>query len=196
MAVIFQKGVLVSGARLKFREAGVSDAGFVLQLRLNPARNEFMSVVENDVGAQIAWIGDASRDPGQLYFIIEADGKAIGAVRLYDQRGESFCWGSWMLNEDAPKSSAVESTLMVYHLALSLGFNAAHFDVRKGNTKVWRYHERLGAKRVSEDEENFYYVMHEDEIRSVLTHYKNRGSIEVVFPVGETRLGDLTRLKD
>ncbi len=192
----FVKGMIVNGPRLWLREAIAGDAIFILGLRLDPSKNQFLSAVESDIDAQAQWIRSASNDPAQLYFIIEVDKQPVGTVRLYDQRCESFCWGSWILDQRSPKSSAVESTLMVYSLGLSLGFNAAHFDVRKGNTKVWRYHERLGAKRVSEDEANFYYVMHEDEIRSVLTHYKNRGSIEVVFPAGETRLGDLTRRKD
>ena len=192
----FVKGMKVNGPRLRLREAIAGDAIFILGLRLDPLKNQFLSAVESNIDAQAQWIRSAYDDPAQLYFIIEVDEQPVGTVRLYDQRRESFCWGSWILDHRSPKSSAVESTLMVYTLGLSLGFKAAHFDVRKGNTKVWRYHERLGAKRVSEDDENYYYVMHEDEIRSVLTHYKNRGSIEVVFPAGKARLGDPTRRKD
>ena len=178
-------GLTVSGPHLKFRQAAESDAAFILALRLDPHKNAYLSPVNNDIAAQAAWISRAANDAGQLYFIIEADGRPVGTVRLYDRRGRSFCWGSWVLVEDAPKSSAVESTLMVYSLGLHLRFETAHFEVRKGNVKVWQYHERLGAQRVSEDDENFHYVMSNSAIMSVLDHYGSRGPVRINMPQGE-----------
>ena len=178
----FRKGTTVVGTRLTFREATTADAAFVLQLRINPVLNEFLSSTANDLDAQAAWIKSAAEDPSQLYYIISAGNEPVGTVRLYDQRGESFCWGSWILSADAPKSGAIESTMMVYSLGLALGFTAAHFDVRRGNEKVWQYHERLGAKRIDENDLDFVYSIGHREIISFLARYEGRGSVKVVVP--------------
>ena len=57
-------------------------------------------------------------------------------------KNESFCWGSWLIKEDAPKTTAIESSLQIYEF----GFYSLGFDVRKGNDKVIAFHQRFGAK--------------------------------------------------
>lgn len=163
---------LVTGARLKFRPAVPDDAGFILSLRLDGEKNKHLSATSPDVERQRQWLAALPSD--QIYFIIEADCRPVGTVRLYDQRGSSFCWGSWILSNDAPKSSAVESTLMVYATGLALGFTAAHFEVRKENVKVWQYHERCGAERVGETEEDYRYVISEAAIQALFARYESR----------------------
>lgn len=170
-APYFKRPTLVCGPRLKFRPAQVDDAEFILSLRLDEEKNAYLSKTSASLEQQRNWL--ANMDNEQLYFIIEAAGP-VGTVRLYDQKDYSFCWGSWILNDDAPKSSAVESTLMVYRVGLELGFNAAHFDVRKGNEKVWRYHERLGAIRIDESEEDFFYSMPFEAIHTMFERYSDR----------------------
>ena len=49
---------------------------------------------------------------------------------------------------------------MVYAYAVDhLGFSASHFDVRKGNEKVLKFHDRFGASRVSETELDYLYAI-------------------------------------
>ena len=143
------------GTNLDFRAATVDDAEFILSLRLDPSKNAYLSETSPDLEAQRKWLASMGTD--QLYFIIEHQGRPVGTVRLYDQRASSFCWGSWILSGDAPKGAARESMMMVYQLAFDLGFAASHFDVRKGNEKVWRFHERMGAVRTGETEHDFLY---------------------------------------
>lgn len=163
---------LVRGPRLTFRPAVPGDAEFILSLRTDTTKNAHLSATGSDVEAQRRWIETMPKN--QMYFIIEHEGRPVGTVRLYDQRGTSFCWGSWILADDAPKSSAVESTLMVYKVGLEAGFQGSHFDVRKGNEKVWQYHERLGAKRVGETEEDFLYQIGRGDILKIFDKYQNR----------------------
>jgi len=163
---------LVTGTRLAFRPATPDDAAFILSLRLDEEKNKHLSPTSPDVERQRQWLAALPSD--QIYFIIEADARPVGTVRLYDQRGSSFCWGSWILSNDAPKSSAVESTLMVYATGLALGFTAAHFEVRKDNVKVWQYHERCGAERVGETAEDYLYAISELAIQALFTRYQSR----------------------
>jgi RimJ/RimL family protein N-acetyltransferase len=163
---------LVTGSRLTFCPANPDDAAFILSLRLDVAKNKHLSATSPDVERQRQWL--AALPPDQVYFIIEAEGRPVGTVRLYDPRGSSFCWGSWILSDDAPKSSAVESTLMVYATGMALGFTAAHFEVRKENVKVWEYHERCGAERVGETEEEYLYTISEPAIEALFARYQSR----------------------
>ena len=89
----------------------------------------------------------------------------IGTVRLYDfkENPKSFCWGSWILNENKTKYAAVESALLVYEAGFAyLGFEQSHFEVMKGNDKVHSFHVKMGAERNAEDEINEYYVFPKD----------------------------------
>jgi len=102
--------------------------------------------------------GAVCRLSGQAYFIIEdRAGDPLGCVRIYDARGDSFCIGSWILRAGAPQRAAIESSLMVYALGIDhLGFRRAHFDVRKRNERVWTFHERCGARRVGETDDDSF----------------------------------------
>lgn len=182
--VRFRVPRLVGTARLSFRPAVPDDAEFILSLRLDESKNKHISPTSPDVEAQRNWLEQCSKDDSQAYFIIEtSNGTPVGTVRLYDPQGSSFCWGSWILSDGAPKSSAVETSLMVYRFGLACGFDSAHFDVRKANEKVWQYHERFGARRVREDAENYYYTIAREAIDAAFHRYSDRlpGGIKVEF---------------
>lgn len=111
----------------------------------------------NDLTKQIEYlIGYKERERAgtEYYFIIEdREQTPVGKVRLYDFKGESFCWGSWMTTPEAPTNAALESALLVYDFAFGkLGFTRSHFEVRKGNDKVIAFHRRFGAQQVGEDD--------------------------------------------
>lgn len=157
---VILKAQRVQGNTLAFRNARVDDAEFILSLRTDIDKSRYLNATANDVAAQRAWLDNYASLAGQVYFIIEHEGADIGTVRLYDAQGESFCWGSWILKDGRPKQAAVESALMVYAYAVNyLGFKAAHFDVRKGNDRVLKFHERFQARRVAENELDYFYTI-------------------------------------
>lgn len=142
---------------------------------MDPIKSRHLSSTNSDLENQREWLAQYASDDAQAYFIIEDNNHTqVGTVRLYDVVGSSFSWGSWILSDAAPRSSAVESTLMVYAYGLACGFNAAHFEVRRANERVWEYHERLGAKRTHEDADNFYYAIELPDIRRLFEKYKSR----------------------
>jgi len=163
----------ITGHRLIFRNAEVSDAQFILSLRVDEKKSRFLSKTDPDVVKQEGWLLGYKSSKGQAYFVIEnSAGEKVGTVRMYDAQGQSFCWGSWLIVEGAPSSTAIESALIVYQYGLLLGFRAAHFDVRKGNKSVWQFHEKFGATRIGETEEDFLYSIGEAEIRESLHRYR------------------------
>ena len=167
------KALSIFGKTLELKNVELGNAEFILALRLDAKKSLHLSPTSNRLADQQKWIESYVTDAIQAYFVILHNSEPIGTVRLYDAIEDSFCWGSWILNDRAPVQAAIETTLIVYTFAFKvLGFNKSHFDVRKVNTKVYKFHERLGAKIVSEDDENYYYSIDNEEAFSAMKRYK------------------------
>lgn len=163
----------IVGRTVVLRDADVSDAQFIVQLRNDEKKGRFISTTSSDISAQIKWLNDYKESSNQAYFIItDVNGKRFGTVRIYDQHENSFCWGSWILSSEAPSHFAIESALMVYKYALTLGFTGAHFSVTKGNTSVMKFHERFGAKLNDESDEECFYTISKENILNSIKKYK------------------------
>lgn len=162
----------VRGRSIELRDVTVDDAAFILSLRLDPKRNQFLSPVAADVGRQQAWIRDYLQSEGQAYFVISSlEGEALGVVRLYDAEGDSFSWGSWIMKEGAPVAAAMEAALLVYRLGLDWGFQAAHFKVHRANVSVLKFHEMFGARRVAQVGDEVQLHIGRDAIEAALRRF-------------------------
>ena len=164
---------------IRLRLIEEKDASFVLSLRLDSAYNQFLSAVTPDIDAQLLWIKNYKKDEAvgtQYYFIIEKiDGTPCGTVRLYDFKGDSFCWGSWILNENKTRYSALESAFLVYKFAFDiLKFKKSHFDVRKGNDKVISFHEKMGAIKTGENELDYFFEITKSAVLDQRERLKNK----------------------
>ena len=54
----------------------------------------------------------------------------------------------------------MEGAFKVYDYGFNkLGFTKSHFDVMKNNEKVVKFHLRMGAVVINEDEDNFYFTI-------------------------------------
>ncbi len=167
-----RKAKRVTGKTLTFRDATPADAAFILSLRTDEKKGRYLTATPPDLDAQRAWLQGYAQATDQAYFIIQYQDQPIGTVRLYDACGPSFCWGSWILQDGRPSQAAMESALMVYAYAVDhLGFTAAHFDVRKGNERVWQFHERFGAQRTGETELDYLYTLDLDAIHASRQRY-------------------------
>ena len=149
----------VRGKSIFLREVVENDAEFILQLRTDPLKGKHLSPTSADLNSQKEFILSYKKSMEDFYFLIcDWDWKQLGTVRIYDIKEDSFCWGSWIITKDAPKNAAVESALLLYDFAFfSLHYQSSHFDVRKSNDRVVRFHERFGATLTSEDEMNYYF---------------------------------------
>ena len=169
-----RKAQLVEGRTLVLRDADESDAAFIHGLRTDPERARYLSAVPASVQAQVNWLRRYAQDDGQAYFIVSdaASRIPLGTVRLYGARGPSFSWGSWLLKAGLPARCAIESALMVYHYARSLGFTTAYFEVRKENRSVWRFHENFGAVRTGVRDDHFLYELASEPLAAALQRWR------------------------
>jgi RimJ/RimL family protein N-acetyltransferase len=150
---------------LRLVNADQRDAAYICALRDDPMLNRHLNRSPSDVGAQLKWLeGYKVREMAgeEYYFVIVNDGADHGVVRMYDFRElegrRSFCWGSWIIPRPKVPGLATYSALLVYEVGFgALGFDQCHFDVRRGNTGVIRFHEAAGAHRVGEDEVDLFF---------------------------------------
>ena len=156
------------------RLAELGDAQFIHSLRTDSIYNKYLSKVDDDVEIQRLWLfnyKEREKQGSEFYYIIhrKQDSMPIGTVRIYDflKNENSFCWGSWILNENKTKYAALECTVLIYDFAFEkLGFDRCHMDMRKDNLKIIEYHRRLGVKIIGEtklDLLGHYY--HEDYLK-------------------------------
>lgn len=152
-----------SNGATSLRLANEADAAFLLELRLDPTRNQNISATSADLGDQVEWMRNylTRHNAGQeAYFVIEVDGSSKGSLRFYDYDSatDSYCWGSWIIRPGAAPAAAFQSILLAYDLAFGpMQFRRARFDVRQANVSVWKFHEKMGANLSYEDELNRHY---------------------------------------
>jgi RimJ/RimL family protein N-acetyltransferase len=168
-----KKAGKIIGRNLVFRNAGVNDAGFILSLRTDQHKNRFLSPTSPEIEKQVEWMRKYENATDQAYFVIEnTTGEKVGTIRLYDQVGDSFCWGSWIIKDGAPFNYAVESVTILYQYALhDLGFSRSYFAVRKANRSVWQFMERFGAERKTETDVDYLYETGREKIQQSLRRY-------------------------
>lgn len=173
MHPILKKPKKIIGNKLIFRNASEDDAEFIFDLRTDKEKSKYLSATSNLLSDQLNWLRKYKFLSDQVYFVIEdKNEQKVGTVRIYDVIDSSFCWGSWILKSGVSSSFAIESALITYYFALSLGFDSAHFNVRRSNSSVCKFHENFGAKLVAEDSENFTYKISLDAIESSLRKFK------------------------
>lgn len=164
----------IEGRSINLRLIELDDAEFIVSLRGDSKKAQYLSSI--DCASQRRWISEykhREQEGREFYFVIESKSlEPFGLVRMYDFRGDSFCWGSWIIREGAPKVCAIESALCIYEFAFfTLAFTKAHFDVRKDNQRVVAFHKRFGAKVVGEDEINYYFNFSCDDFKQAKKRY-------------------------
>jgi RimJ/RimL family protein N-acetyltransferase len=172
------QAVMNAAPSLQMRLARPEDAAYLYSLRINPALNQHLSAPPPSVNAEAEFLErymEREAANREFYFVIKnrLTGADCGAVRIYDLREDSFCWGSWILDAGKPRLAALESALFIYDYAFGvLGYQASHFDVRKENTRVISFHERFGAQRQSANDIDVFFVLRrknlEEKLRELL----------------------------
>mgnify|MGYP003510103375 CR=1 FL=1 len=138
------------------RLVNVDDAEFILSLRQNQNLNQFLSAVSPDIQMQRDWIISYKlrEEQGLDYYFIVMDKRFedVGMVRVYDinYENKSFTWGSWVLSENRPKYTALDSMILSYDFAFNeLGLDLCQFKVHTANKRAKLAREPLLSNNVS-----------------------------------------------
>ena len=167
------KAKLIKGKHISLRDANISDAKFILDLRLDPIKSRFLSPTSPLLLDQQEWMKSYEQKNGQAYFIIQTNsGEPLGCIRIYNALDDSFEWGSWLIVNGAPPLVALESALLVYQFAFDLGFNKAIVSVRQINRAVWKFHESIfNACLTNETVKYRFYEVNKKSILYVLNRH-------------------------
>lgn len=169
--------MLLVGKNINLNTVEIEDASFIYEMRQNQKKTKYLSIITGTVNSQKEWIKNykqREKEQKEFYFVIESKNKEkLGLVRMYDFKEDSFCWGSWIIKEAAPKSTAIESALQIYEFGFyQLGFKKSHFDVRKENEKVISFHQRFGAKIVCDDDLDYFFNFEKSDYEIIKEKYK------------------------
>ena len=169
--------MIINGKNINLRTVIEDDAKFIFHLRQDPVKTQYISKVTGTVENQRKWIKDyKKREKAQLeyYFVIESKSREpLGLVRIYDFKDNSFCWGSWLIKNNAPKLTGIESALQIYEFAFyTMNFTQSHFDVRKENEKVIAFHKRFGAKVIDENKIDYFFTIIKNDYELTRKKYK------------------------
>lgn len=169
--------MIIYGKNINMRTVTKEDAEFIYNMRQNQDKTKYLSKTIGTVESQKEWIENYKQreeDKKEFYFVIESkDEEKLGLVRIYDLKRDSFCWGSWLIKENTPKTTAIESALQIYEFGFyNLGFEKSHFDVRKGNDKVIAFHKRFRAKIVDENELDYFFNYEKKDYEIIKEKYR------------------------
>ncbi|MDC0864841.1 GNAT family N-acetyltransferase [Rickettsiaceae bacterium] len=164
---------MILGQNIDLRNVEISDAEFILSLRLDPDLNRHLSEVEDDISKQRDWIEKSRQNDLEWYFIVQnKDTKPVGTIRIYNIKGDTFCWGSWIIVSSARKYASFESAYLLYKFAFEeLGFAKTTFDVRKENLIAINFHKNLGSTFIKEDDLDIYMMYTRDTFEKMKNQY-------------------------
>lgn len=158
---------ILTKCQLSIRSVEIDDAAFILKLRLDIKKSKFLNNVEDSLEKQKQWIQEQRFRENDYYFIIEDQKKnKIGTVGLYDIniKESSFNWGRWIIIDNAPPTTFILSTYLIYYLGFHiLGLKKAISDVRIANSNVINFHISYGAIIYKVDSLNIYYEFQHDK---------------------------------
>lgn len=152
----------LNGQYCSLRLVEIEDAEFIVSLRTDEKKSQFLSKTRSSVEKQVEWIEhykEREREGLEYYFIVEDSfGQRVGTYRLYDIKSHSATPGSWIMIDGVELPVTIESVLLMYAFVFeSLNKHKIIFDVMKGNKRVIRFHQGYGSVFTHENEEFKYF---------------------------------------
>ena len=168
---------MLSTKNIKLELITEDDAEMILKLRTDPKLNKFIFETDPDIEKQKEWIREYKKREfkGEDYYFsvkLTKSNETIGYIRAYDiNKKEKKClWGSWIMREEKPISSALESVILIHKFMFNtLGIEKVCQFVRKDNKKGLLFHKSYGAKTILIDERFVHFVLEKDVyLKSIL----------------------------
>jgi hypothetical protein len=161
----------------EFRLVNEDDAAFVYRLRTDPLLSKYLNPVKGNVKEQVNWIREYKKREilGLEYYFISSDpisGSKLGLNRLCNFKKNSFEIGSWLYLPQSDISKSILGDIAIREFGFdSLGYENCHFEVRKENKSVVRYHKGYFPDLVMEDSLNYYFILTKEKFNRYKTKY-------------------------
>jgi len=139
-----------SGTVFGLRPVGHEDAEFIVALRAQSQRTQYIHRGATTVDAQRSWTDAYLARTGDYYFMVHrlADGRREGTISIYDLDADRRTaeWGRWVLAPDSLAS--IESVMLMYRVAFNvLHLSSVYSRTLAKNESVVSFHDSCGVPR-------------------------------------------------
>lgn len=148
-----QHSLTIDGPAFRLRPVCLQDAAFIVELRSDPERAQYLHRGAADVRSQERWLSEYFETPGDYYFIIEnrVTGVREGTVGIYNVGIHSVRreaeWGRWILRRGS--RAALESACLIYRLGFeTLDLDSIYCRTITENASALAFHDSFGVERV------------------------------------------------
>lgn len=149
---------------LKVRLVNVDDAEFIVSLRSDPERTEFMITLSKDVENQRQWIREYKKreEEGSDYYFIcnNQDSSPIGVNRISKINFETLsCKLSGFIKKKGNKADTAAMFLIQKEIVFdTLGLVFSIAEIHEKNYKMLKYFEYFDYK-IAKNENNFLHLV-------------------------------------
>lgn len=149
---------------LQIRLAEESDAAFILRLRTDISLSRHIHFTDSNIENQKLWIREYKKREQagiEFYFIFsDSNGIPLGVSRIYNITPSFFTIGSWIFIPTAPQGSAILGDIICREFAFEkFDGKDCHFEVRKENKTVLKYHHTYSPEFLYEEGEDLYFKL-------------------------------------
>lgn len=136
---------IIKGKFINLRPVEISDAEFILRLRLDENLSKFVNKVSSDVELQKKWIANQISRENDYYFIIEDKFSImLGTISLYNIDCTSGEFGRWISIGSAIQN--IESVILLHNFGFyDLNLELIHSNTVVENLRVISFHKSFGA---------------------------------------------------
>lgn len=159
---------------LKCRLVIEEDAPFILELRTDKSLSKYVHVVNNSIEAQIEWIRnykEREKKGEDYYFIYFSNERPVGVNRIYNITESSSTGGSWICRKDATVEESIATSFIQTEIEDEFDIPPGPFNVSKGNNQVLKFHLRMGADIISENEKEYTLLRNKEKYEKEKNRY-------------------------
>lgn len=153
--------VPIEGKLVNLREIEVSDAKFILDLRLSSKGIKFLNKTNSNIDNQIQYIKNYKTLEYEWYFIVESkDHVPLGCLSAYDVKNNSVCTGRWIMTATTSTGAGIEGDLLLKNFVFNiLDVDILRTDTRYSNKNMINYFRMWGCEITSKTDELIYFSL-------------------------------------
>ena len=152
----------IKGSVCSLRNSHLSDCKYILTLRTNPILSMHLNKVENNLDKSKNFILNQRTSKNKLSLtIIDKNNKRLGFFTGFTVFGDNkFDPGGWIMPINVQANVKICSLVLAFEIGFNI-FNIpkALLRVRKGNIKIIKFHQKMGATIIDSDENLEYLIM-------------------------------------
>ncbi|MFD1802233.1 GNAT family N-acetyltransferase [Mixta tenebrionis] len=162
--------IVIDGAAYRLRPVKLSDAQFIIDIRLDDIeRNRFINKISPDKAQQEEWIREYFLRDNDYYFVIEnlLSGEPEGLISVYNIQDGKGEWGRWVIKKSS--LAAIESVDLIFKASFEyIGLSEVYCRTIEDNHSVVAFHDSLNELRRGVIEK---YVEINEAQFNVVEHY-------------------------